>query len=166
MRYKVTKKDFCRSYLLHIKPRKIYSILGVVLICIALSVCLWSVLPIGDKPDIKFASLLLLSIILVLSLLYIYPLYTLHKSYKQTKGIDDDVDLATHEESFSMSGKNFSTTIPYKDIYNIKSNDSYLLIYWNQYFYTILPKTNNDLINAASTIEEKYKAINPTQNNK
>jgi hypothetical protein len=101
MRYKVTKKDFYRAYLLHIKPRRIYAILGIILICIALSVCLCSVLPIGGASDIMFAVKLFLGIIFVLY----------------------------------------------------------------QYFYLILPKTNNDLINAANTIVEKYKEINPTKNN-
>ncbi len=165
MRYKVTKKDFYRAYLLHIKPRRIYAILGIVLICIALSVCLCSVLPIGGGSDIMFAVKLFLCMIFVLSVVYIYPLYTLHKSYKQTKGIDGDVDLAVHEESFSISTKNSNTTIPFGDIYKIRSSDSYLLIYLNQYFYVILPKKNNDFINAANTIVEKYKEINPTKNN-
>lgn len=159
MKYRVTKKDCYRAYLLHIKPRRIYAILGIILICIALSVCLLPFLPIEDKPPIAFVILPLLGAVFVLLLIYVLPLYQLHKSFKQTKGASGEVELFIHEDSFSISDGNSNSTVPYQDIYKLRSDKDYLLIYINQYVYIVLAKTSNDLINATNTIEEKYNVL-------
>jgi hypothetical protein len=157
MKYNLTNKDYYKAYLLNIKPRKIYSILGIFLICIGLFACLVTILSAIGKSGLILAGVLFLCIIVCLSAIYILPLYTINKSYKQTKGIGDDIELTVNEESFSISGNNFNIKIPYENIYKIRSNDSYLLVYENQYFYRIIAKTDNDLKNAAKIIEDKYK---------
>ncbi|UCC23278.1 MAG: YcxB family protein [Planctomycetota bacterium] len=164
MKYKLTKKDYYRAYLLSIKARKAYSILGILLVCLGLLVCLWSILP-GD-PDYKVAGIIFLSIIVCLSAIYIFPVYNINKSFKQTKGIDDDIDLTVNEESFSLSGKNFNINFPYEDIFKIKSDDNYLLVYDNQYAFRVIPKRDNDLRSATKIIEDKYKILNTSKNKK
>jgi hypothetical protein len=164
MKYKLTKRDHYRAYLLHIKPRKAYEIIGILMICLAMLVGILCIFLLGDTQDVKLGIIILIGIPLVLSLIYITPLYSLNKSYKQTKDIGSEIDLSVKEDSFLVSTQYCSAAVPYRSIFKIKSNKNYLLVYVNQYVFRIIPKQNSDLIAAAKTIEERFMSINKLSN--
>jgi len=159
MKYKLEKWDCYKAYLLHIKPRQVYAFLGVFMICMVVFSCILAVRSPDCKHKIMFVAPILLGTGFILSLVYIAPLYSINKSFKQTKGIGSEVELSVSDDSFSLSTENSNVTIPYKDIFKIKSNEHYLLIYHNQYVYHVIPKRNSDLISSAATIEERFKLV-------
>lgn len=107
---------------------------------------------------------MLTGVVFVLSSIYLIPVYSLQKCYKQTKDIGSEIELSVKEDSFSVSTENSNVTIPYRNIFKIKSNKNYLLVYVNQYVFRIVPKQNNDLIAAAKTIEERFMSLNKLSN--
>jgi hypothetical protein len=159
MRYKLAKLDYYKAYLLHIKPRQVYAILGVFVICMVVFACILAVLSSGGKHETRFVVTILLVAVFVLLSIYLAPVYSINKCFKQTKGLDSEIALSVSEDSFSLSTENSNVTIPYKDIFKVKSNEHYLLIYHNQYVYRVIPKQDNDLILAAGTIEERFKLV-------
>jgi hypothetical protein len=129
------------------------------MICTAVLSGILCVFRAEDKYDVKLGVFLISWIGFSLFLIYLLPVYPLHKSYKQTKGIGNEIEISVSEESFSISTENSNITIPYRDIFRVKSNNYYLLVYANQYFYHIIPKRNNDLVVAAGTIEDRFRLI-------
>lgn len=159
MRYKLAKWDYYKAYLLHIKPRRIYAILGIFMIGMVVFACILAVRSPGGKNETMFVVSILLGTGFILSFIYLAPVYSINKCFKQTKGIGSEIELSVSEDSFSMSTENSNVTIPYKDIFKVKSNEHYLLIYHNQYAYSIIPKRDNDLILAAGTIEDRFRLV-------
>ncbi|MHC4215733.1 MAG: YcxB family protein [Planctomycetota bacterium] len=163
MNYKLTKWDVYKAYLLHIKPRRVYGILGILLICMTIITSISLMFAPEDKNDMKYGIFLLLIVFFVLSSIYLFPLYSLHKCYKQTKDIGSEIELTVENNSFSISSKNSNINLPYKNIFRIKSDKNYLLVYSNQYVFHVIPKQDNDLISAANSIEEQFgKSQNKT----
>jgi hypothetical protein len=160
MRYKLTKWDYYKAYLLHIKPRRVYAILGILLICAVILVGVFCIFRPEDKYGVKFGVMLISWIGFSLFFIYLFPVYPLHKSYKQTRGIGNEIEISVSEGSFSISTENSNITIPYRDIFKVKSNNYYFLVYANQYSYHIIPKRNNDLVVAAGTIEGRFRLVN------
>ncbi len=66
--------------------------------------------------------------------------------------------MAVGEDLFSLSTENSKVAIPYKNIFKVKSDRSFLLVYINQYFYYIIPKSNDELGAAAASIERRFAA--------
>jgi hypothetical protein len=157
MKYKLTKLDYYKAYLLHIKPRRVYAILGIFMICMVVFGCILAVRSPDCKHKIMFVVPILFGSVIILSSIYLAPLYSINKCFKQTKGIGTDIELSVSEDSFSMSTENSKDIAPYKNIFKIKSNEQYLLVYHNQYVYRIIPKRGNDLISAAGTIVERFR---------
>jgi hypothetical protein len=154
MKYRLKRRDYYRAYCLHIKPRRSYAILGILLVCIGLatgSLCLlvWE--------DTVLGILVLSGIVFVLSTVYLFPLYPLQKCWRQTKGIDSDIELSVGNDSFSLGSETNRSTIPYENIFRIRSNRDYLLVYSNQYVYWIIPKSTDDLAEAAHIIEKRFR---------
>ena len=156
LKYKITKRDAYKAYLLTVKPRRIYGILGVILILAGLCVCFLCLKPSEGQPKYGLAALIFGCIILVLFQVYVFPLYTISKCFKQTKGIDEEIELTVGNYSFQMVTKNSQINVPYADIYKIKSNNRYLLVFENQYICRVIPKNTQELIDAADMIEQKY----------
>jgi hypothetical protein len=156
MKYKLTKWDVYKAYLLHIKPRKLYGILGIFLICMAILVSIRLVLAPQGKSDVMYGIFLLLSVVFILSSIFLFPVYSLKKCYKQTKDLGSEIELTVENDSFSTSSKNSNINMPYKNIFKIKSNNKYLLVYANQYVFHVIPKNDYDLIATANSIEEQF----------
>jgi len=164
MKYKLTKRDHYKAYLLHIKPRRAYTIIGIFMICLAIVVGILCLFLPEDKHHVILGIIMLTGVVFVLSSIYLIPVYSLQKCYKQTKDIGSEIELSVKEDSFSVSTENSNVTIPYRNIFKIKSNKNYLLVYVNQYVFRIVPKQNNDLIAAAKTIEERFMSLNKLSN--
>jgi hypothetical protein len=156
MKYKLYKKDYYKAYLLHIKPRKIYAIFGIGMICLSLFMsCLMFECKIGGWTPYLIPA----GLVWVLLGIYVYPLYSINKSYKQTKDVSNGISISLEENSFLISTDKSNCKILYNDIYKLKSNKHYLLIYINQYAYIILPKENSELQELAKHIEENFAKI-------
>ncbi len=156
MKYKLCKKDYYKAYLLHIKPKKIYAILGTGMILLSLFMsCLMLMREVGGWMPY----LILAGLGWVLFFLYIYPIHSINKILRQTKWGTGEINVSSEEDSFVISHEKSNNKIPYKDIFKLKNNKHYLLIYLNQNYYIILPKESDELKELAKCIETNFVKI-------
>ncbi len=95
----------------------------------------------------------------VLFFLYIYPIHSINKILRQTKWGTGEINVSSEEDSFVISHEKSNNKIPYKDIFKLKNNKHYLLIYLNQNYYIILPKESDELKELAKCIETNFVKI-------
>ncbi|MCE5341019.1 MAG: YcxB family protein [Planctomycetaceae bacterium] len=153
MKYSVSSRDQYKAYLLHIKPRKVYAVLGMVFMLIALFVIY---LELSRKGFGKTSLSMIVAAIYVLFSIYIWPMYSMNKLGKQTKLKGGEIDLFLDKDFFTRSTEMSNAKMLYKDIFKLKKNKNYLLIYINDGLYIILPKRNSELQDAAKQIEENF----------
>ena len=156
MKYTLHKKDYYKAYLLHTKPRKIYAILGTGFVLLLLYI---SYLMFKKETDGYTPYLILAGLVWVLYFLYIHPIYLINKVLKQTKWGIGEIDISSEEDSFVISHEKSHSKIPYKDIFKLKSNKHYLLIYLNQNDYIILPRKTDELKEMAERIETNFAKV-------
>ena len=152
--YRVTKKDIYRAYLLHIRPRKLFAILGILMLCLCIFSCILAVVPLEGEPNYVFAGFLLVTIVLLMGGIYVLPWFSIHRSIRQTKGVDGEVKVVVGEDSIQFSGEYSHITIPYSHVFAVKSDKDYLLIYTNQNVFRIVPKYDAEQAGVADQIEQ------------
>ena len=98
-----------------------------------------------------------LCVIYLLLLFFVFPYYQISKIYKQTRGLGNEIiNISLDENSITLSTGKGNSTLPFKDIYKLKNNKHYLLIYPNQHLYRILPKKDDKLKELAKQIEDGF----------
>ena len=151
MEYQLSEKDYYKAYLLHRKPRKAYAVLGIVILCLS-SIPMFY----GSNPG-WYRFFWPLCVIYLLLLFFVFPYYQISKIYKQTRGLGNEIiNISLDENSITLSTDKGNSTIPFKDIYKLKNNKHYLLIYPNQHLYRILPKKDDELKELAKQIEDGF----------
>ena len=154
---KITESDFLYSQWLHIKPRKAFSIIGIILLILVLICSAWALI------GCIFYGLGFSSLIWVIFLITYFPglIYIrtrkIKKIYAQSKFLHEEISISINDESYVCETASTKNNVKYSDVVKFKSDKKMLLVYLNDFQFSIFPKNNAEIILIADEIETRIK---------
>ena len=125
---RISESDYIAAQYLHFKPKKIFTIVGMVLIFLSIIVLIFS-----------FSWILLGSIAYFLGLYYIFLPWKAAKTYRQYQAIQEPITIELKDSGIYSENKNGSSIIEWHTIRKIKRNEKLLLVYPADSIFHIFP---------------------------
>lgn len=129
--------DYVRAQYLHIRPRPLYKVLGV----IVLVLFLWAAWLAFTSDDFgAFDILFLVTIVAFILNFTVYIPWKTRRVYRQQKALQRGLSFKFDDAGASISNENGHSTSPWSDYLKWKQNDHLILIYLSDCMYHMLPR--------------------------
>jgi hypothetical protein len=123
---------------LHVKPRPVFAVLGVLLIALAMW-ALWFAF--FDLSEHHWGGWLLLTCIAVLLLQFlVYAPYNLRRQYSQRKDLQRELAFVTSDAGLSIQTDHGAMSTPWQDYLKWKEGRTLFLLYLSDAMFQIVPK--------------------------
>ena len=129
--------DYIRAQYLHLRPRLLYKIIGVVV----LALVVWGYwLALNDTPYDAWDILFLALPILLVFQFTVYLPWKTRRLYRQQKAMQRHLTYTIDDHGISVESDNGTWKTPWEDVHRFKMNDRLILLYVSDCLYQILPK--------------------------
>ena len=124
----VSERDYVAAQFLHLRPRRIFSIIGVVLVTLFLAVTI-------AMPSIYSFGVLSY----LLGYFFIFIPWWAKKTYRQYKAASEPFSIELREKGLYFVRENAQGLIPWNEILKWKCNKKLLLLYPASSLFCVLP---------------------------
>jgi hypothetical protein len=136
---KYTERDLRSAMWLHLTPPWFMSILGVLLLAVAIWV-LWMSF-VGPHPSSGWAKWSLLAFLLYLLVGFgFYVPYRIRSTLHQYKALQREFTFSPSEAGLHWTGETGNAIVPWSDFLRWKENDSVFILYVSDSHYHVIPK--------------------------
>ena len=151
MAYNISEKDFIKAQWIHIKPRPIYAIIGIIILFTLELACANMVWKCFDENI--FAKILIpIGINSYLVILVCNVLRKWHKIYKQTKSLQNSISISYENRTITFITESGHNNVKIDDIYKIKSSSDLMLIYLNEMMFIVVKKSDDEVMKITDAI--------------
>ena len=129
--------DYVRAQYLHIRPRPVYKVLGV----LVLALFFWAAWLVITDDEIDGLDFLFLAMILALILNFtVYIPWKTRRVFNQQKALHRELVFKFDDSGISVTNENGQSTTPWDDYLRWKQNDQLALLYMSDCLYHMVPK--------------------------
>lgn len=129
--------DYVRAQYLHLRPRPIYKIVGIIILVLFLWAGWYSV----SKGNLETLDYLffLVTVFLILNFAVYLPWRT-RRIYKQQKALHRELTFKFDDGGVSASNENGRSLTPWEDYLKWKQNEHLILLYFSDCMYHMVPR--------------------------
>jgi hypothetical protein len=155
MKYMILETDFIQAQWIHVKPRRVYAIAGIIIILLNLIVMVGSGIQYFSGSYDGKLFFLLLCLLFYFSALILWRRYKIKKVYRQQKSLQREVNVEINERGVVFSTENGNYRLDFVDVHKYKDSSSVLLLYHSDMMFNIIPKKSQELRGLSSEIVSK-----------
>jgi hypothetical protein len=120
--------DYLAAQRLHVKPRPIFAVIGVLLVLVALAA-----LYVSRSVSLGAA------LVVLLLLFFVYEPFKARRLFRQYKALSEPTTIELRDDGLYFSRQNGEGLVPWSHVLKWKSNDRVLLLYPASGLFYVLP---------------------------
>ena len=129
--------DYVRAQYLHLRPRPIYKIVGIIILALSLWAG-WHSITSGDLSTLDY--LFFLAIIFLILNFAVYLPWKTRRIYRQQKALHRELRMKFDDVGVTAENENGRSSTPWEDYLKWKQNDQLILLYFSDCLYHMVPK--------------------------